>query len=489
MFTQLGAAPVTIPLKELYTALQTHLADAQENSLVSIEAAKVYEVQKYCSITNHIWNGLWIFGSAQNINNLPDDLKTILFARMDEAGLNQRAEMAALAKSLTSKFEGDGMVFNYPKQDTFKDKLRSTGFYVDWKTKIGEETWALLERYHRTDRLSVAASRSEAAPGKAEDSPPRISARPRRGRPRSRPAGQSRPWSARRAGRNHGGGGRIPRHLRGNDSVPRPTIAITEDFLKSFSALEIVANFGVGYEHIDAAAAGRLGIIVTHTPNILTEEVADTAMGLLLSTVRRLPQADRYVRAGKWLEDHYPLSASLRGRKLGMLGLGRIGKAIARRAEAFGLEINYHTRNRQPDQPYRYHASLLEMAKAVDILLISVPGGPETRGIVDAEVLAALGPDGILINMGRGTVVDEPALIAALHNKTILSAGLDVFPNEPHVAPELLAMDDIVLFPHVGSGSFYARHGMSQLAADNLLHWFAGKGPLTPVPETPYRQR
>lgn len=147
MFSQLGAAPVTIPLKELYTALQTHLADAQENSLVSIEAAKVYEVQKYCSVTNHIWNGLWIFGSTQNIDALPDDLKEILFKRMNEAGMNQRAEMAALAASLTSKFEADGMVFNYPKQDSFKDKLRSTGFYVDWKEKIGPETWSLLEKY------------------------------------------------------------------------------------------------------------------------------------------------------------------------------------------------------------------------------------------------------------------------------------------------------------------------------------------------------
>lgn len=267
-----------------------------------------------------------------------------------------------------------------------------------------------------------------------------------------------------------------------------PTIAITETFLKRFPALEIVANFGVGYEHIDAGAAARLGIIVTHTPNVLTEEVADTAMGLLLSTVRQLPQADRYVREGKWLQDHYPLSASLRGRKLGMLGFGRIGKAIARRAQSFGLDISYHTRNPQQDQPYRHYPSLLEMAKAVDILLITVPGGAATQHLVDAKVLEALGPDGILINIGRGTVVDEAALIAALKNRTILSAGLDVFPDEPHVAPELVAMDHIVLFPHIGSGSAHARHGMAQLAADNLLHWFAGKGPITPVSETPYRK-
>jgi lactate dehydrogenase-like 2-hydroxyacid dehydrogenase len=279
-------------------------------------------------------------------------------------------------------------------------------------------------------------------------------------------------------------------HRRGGSRCEsrRHTIAwaAPEAFIKRFPALEIVANFGVGYEHIDAAAAGSLGVIVTHTPNVLTEEVADTAMGLLLSTVRRLPQADRYVRTGKWLEGHYPLSASLRGRKLGMLGFGRIGKAIARRAAAFGLEISYHTRKPQTDQPYRHYSSLLEMARAVDILIVSVPGGPDTKHLVGAEVLSALGADGILINVGRGSVVDEAALIAALKNGTILSAGLDVFPNEPHVAPELLEMDHIVLFPHVGSGSFHARHAMAQLAADNLLHWFAGKGPLTPVPETPY---
>jgi tripartite ATP-independent transporter DctP family solute receptor len=147
MFKQLGAAPTTIPLKELYTALQTGLADAQENSLVSIEAAKVYEVQKYCSITNHIWNGLWIFGSTRNIDRLPPELKQALFDGMNQAGLNQRAEMEGLSKTLTKKFEGDGMVFNYPSQDSFKQKLRETAFYVDWKKKIGDETWSLLEKY------------------------------------------------------------------------------------------------------------------------------------------------------------------------------------------------------------------------------------------------------------------------------------------------------------------------------------------------------
>lgn len=147
MFKQLGAAPTTIPLKELYTALQTGLADAQENSLVSIEAAKVFEVQKFCSITNHIWNGLWIFGSTRNLDKLPPELRTALFNGMNEAGLNQRAQMEAQSKTLTKKFEGDGLKFNYPSQDSFKNKLKETGFYVDWKKKIGDETWSLLEKY------------------------------------------------------------------------------------------------------------------------------------------------------------------------------------------------------------------------------------------------------------------------------------------------------------------------------------------------------
>jgi lactate dehydrogenase-like 2-hydroxyacid dehydrogenase len=250
--------------------------------------------------------------------------------------------------------------------------------------------------------------------------------------------------------------------------------------------LEIIASFGVGYDHVDAAEAARRGIIVTNTPDVLNDEVADTALGLLLATVRQLPQADRYVREGRWLDKNFPLTATLRERKAGILGLGRIGKAIAKRLEAFGLPVAYHGRSRQPDVPYTYYPTLVGLAEAVDVLIVITPGGAETKNLVNAEVLRALGPDGILINVARGSVVDEPALIEALRSKTILSAGLDVFVNEPKVPQELIDMEHVVLLPHVGSASVHTRNAMSKLVADNLVSWFAGKGPLTPVAETPW---
>ena len=253
--------------------------------------------------------------------------------------------------------------------------------------------------------------------------------------------------------------------------------------------LEIVANFGVGYDSVDAVEAGRRGIVVTNTPDVLTDEVADLAVGLLIATVRQLPQVDRYLRAGRWLEKNYPLTATLRGRTVGILGLGRIGKAIAKRLEAFGLAIAYHGRSAQSDVPYRYYRSLVEMARDVDVLMCVAPGGGATRHIVDAEVLRALGPNGVLINVGRGTVVDEAALIEALRAKTILSAGLDVFEDEPRVPQALIDMDHVVLLPHVGSASVHTRNAMGQLVVDNLVSWFSGKGPLTPVAETPWAGR
>ena len=252
--------------------------------------------------------------------------------------------------------------------------------------------------------------------------------------------------------------------------------------------LEIVSSFGVGYDHVDAKEAGRRGVVVTNTPDVLTDEVADLALGLLLATVRHIPQVDRYLRAGKWLEKAYPLTATLRGRTVGILGLGRIGKAIARRCEAFDMPVAYHGRNRQPDVPYAYHPSLVEMAKAVHVLMVVTPGGADTKALVNAEVLEALGADGILINVARGTVVDEPALIKALQDKTILSAGLDVFEDEPRVPEALIAMDHVVLLPHVGSASVHTRNAMGQLVVDNLVSWFEGKGALTPVAETPVSQ-
>lgn len=254
-------------------------------------------------------------------------------------------------------------------------------------------------------------------------------------------------------------------------------------------ALEIVANFGVGYDGVDTAACAARGIVVTNTPDVLTDEVADLALGLLLATVRELPQSDRFVREGRWLEKPYPLTSTLRGRRLGILGLGRIGRAIASRAAAFGLDIAYHGRNRQPDVPHAYYDSPVALAAAVDILMVVAPGGAGTRHLVDAAVLAALGADGVLINVARGSLVDEEALIAALEAGTIRAAGLDVFADEPRVPARLIARDDVVLLPHVGSASVHTRNAMARLVVDNLVSWFDGRGPLTPVPETPPPRR
>ncbi|HTQ82658.1 MAG TPA: 2-hydroxyacid dehydrogenase [Pseudolabrys sp.] len=258
-------------------------------------------------------------------------------------------------------------------------------------------------------------------------------------------------------------------------------------FMQKFPRLEQISSFGVGYDHVDAKWAGAHGIVVTNTPDVLNEEVADTALGLLLCTLREFPQAERYLRAGKWVEKHYPLTkATLQGRTVGMVGMGRIGRAIARRLEAFGVPVVYHSRNPQAGVGYKYYPRLLDMARDVDTLMIIVPGGPATQHMINAEVLKALGANGVVINMARGSVIDEPALIEALKTRTIYSAGLDVFAKEPHVPKELLEMDHVVLFPHLGSASEATRAAMDQLVVDNILAWAAGKPPLTPVPETPY---
>jgi len=265
---------------------------------------------------------------------------------------------------------------------------------------------------------------------------------------------------------------------------------VDEALMSRLPHLEIVSSFGVGYDHMDARWAAAHGIILTNTPDVLNEEVADTALGLLLCTVREFPQAERYLRAGQWPSGNYRLStATLRDRTVGMVGMGRIGKAIARRLEAFGVPIVYHSRNPQAGVPYRHYPTLVDMARDVDTLMVIVPGGAGTRNLINAEVLEALGPNGIFINMARGTVVDEPALIRALQEKRILSAGLDVYVKEPEVPQELLAMENVVLFPHLGSASEWTRAKMDQLVVDNLASWLAGKGPLTPVPETPWRQQ
>jgi lactate dehydrogenase-like 2-hydroxyacid dehydrogenase len=260
-----------------------------------------------------------------------------------------------------------------------------------------------------------------------------------------------------------------------------------EAYMRQFPSLEIISSFGVGYDHIDAKAAARLGVIATNTPGVLDDEVADTALGLMIMAVRQLPQAERYLRAGNWPKGAYPLTPSLRGRTVGIVGLGRIGKAIATRVRGFGLDVVYHGRHPQADVAYRYYPSLVEMAKAADILIIVAPGGPGTRHIVNAEVLEALGPDGVLVNIARGSLVDETALIEALKTGKILAAGLDVYDNEPNVPEALIALPNAVLLPHVGSASVKTRRAMAECVVGNIFAWADGKPPLTPVPETPWR--
>jgi len=264
----------------------------------------------------------------------------------------------------------------------------------------------------------------------------------------------------------------------------------TDDTLMGrFPNLKIVANFGVGYDSVDVQAAARRGVVITNTPEVLTEEVADTALGLLLTTVREFYRAEKWLRDGRWAADgDYRLTpASLRDRSVGIAGLGRIGKAIARRVEAFGVPVSYFGRKAQPGVSYRFYDDLVALARDVDTLVVMTPGGPDTQNLIDANVLNALGPRGILINVSRGSVVDETALIEALKNRTILAAGLDVYNNEPRINPAFLQLDNVTLLPHVGSASQHTRNAMGQLVMDNLAAFAEGKPPPTPVPETPFR--
>ena len=282
---------------------------------------------------------------------------------------------------------------------------------------------------------------------------------------------------------------RVASNVRGAAVTGAPD-KMMGDMMARFPKLEFVSSFGVGYDNIDIKYAVAHGITVANTPEVLNEEVADTALGLLLCTVREFPQAERFLRAGKWTQGQYPLTrATLRDRTVGMVGMGRIGRAIARRLDGFGVPVVYHSRNPQTGVAYKHYPKLIDMARDVDTLILITPGGPSTRHLVNAEVLDALGPKGIVINMSRGTVVDDAALIKALKERKIHSAGLDVFVNEPEVPEEYLEMDNIVLFPHLGSSTVHTRQKMEQLVVDNLLAWAAGEPPLTPVPETPWRSK
>jgi lactate dehydrogenase-like 2-hydroxyacid dehydrogenase len=265
-------------------------------------------------------------------------------------------------------------------------------------------------------------------------------------------------------------------------------VKCNEDLFARLPKLKVISNFGVGYDSVDVVAAGRRGIVVTNTPDVLNEEVADTAIGLLLMTVRELGMAEQYLRAGDWAKHgDYRLTSSLRDRKIGMVGLGRIGKAITRRIEAFGMPIAYFGRRKQDGVNYPFYDDIVAMARDVDTLIVITPGGAATKNLINKAVLEALGPRGILINMARGSVVDETALIEALRNRTIHSAGLDVMWNEPTIDPTLMTLDNLVLLPHVGSASVFTRDGMGQLVVDNLLAYKNRVPPKTQVPETPFK--
>jgi hydroxypyruvate reductase len=245
--------------------------------------------------------------------------------------------------------------------------------------------------------------------------------------------------------------------------------------------LKTIAHFGVGYDTVDVDAARKRGIAVTNTPDVLTEEVADLTLGLLLATIRRIPQGDRYVREGKWLKGPMALTDSLQGKKVGIIGAGRIGRAIAKRLEAFNVKLAYQGPNRKSDLSWPYFADPVALAKDSEVLIAACPGGEATRGLVSRAVIDALGPKGFFVNIARGSVVDEPALLEALQQNRIAGAGLDVFADEPRVPEAFFALDNVVLQPHVASATHPTRQAMGQLVIDNLAAHFAGKPLLTPV--------
>lgn len=245
--------------------------------------------------------------------------------------------------------------------------------------------------------------------------------------------------------------------------------------------LEIISNFGVGVDAIDLEAAKKRGIVVTNTPDVLNDCVADCALALTLNTLRKFPQAEAYLRSGYWAtRGTYPLTTSLGGKTMGILGLGRIGEAIARRALAFGMKVRYHNRSKK-NLPYAYDPDVVTLARNSDVLMVITPGGAGTLRMVNAKVLDALGPQGYLVNVARGSVVDEPVLLKYLQEKKIAGAGLDVFEHEPKVPSEFYALDNCVLFPHVASATVETRKAMGDLQVENLHLHFAGKPVKTPV--------
>ncbi|WP_413724345.1 2-hydroxyacid dehydrogenase [Sodalis sp. RH16] len=256
---------------------------------------------------------------------------------------------------------------------------------------------------------------------------------------------------------------------------------VTEDFIAEFPALELIAVFGVGYDGVDVAAAQRRGIRVSNTPDVLTDDVADMAMGLILATSRQIVGAQRFIERGGWNEGGYPWTKKVSGGRLGIVGMGRIGHAIAKRAAAFDMIIAYNDYRPQPDSRWQYYAHIADLAAASDYLVVCVNGGEKTRSLINAPIMAALGREGILINIARGTVVDEADLIQALDSGAIGGAGLDVFSDEPHVPAALYNRANVVITPHMSSATHATRKAMSDLVFDNVAAYFADRPLLSPV--------
>lgn len=256
---------------------------------------------------------------------------------------------------------------------------------------------------------------------------------------------------------------------------------LSRSHIEAFPKLEIIACFGTPHGTLDVAAAKERGVVVTNTPDSIAAPVADVALGLMLAVMRRICESDRFVRAGKWIQGPMSPGRGLGGKTCGIIGLGRIGREIAKRAEAFGMSVCYHGPRRKPDVQYPYYADLESMARQSDCLVVACWATPATRNLVDARILAALGPEGFLINIARGSIVDEQALIAALGDRRIAGAGLDVFRDEPRVPAELIGMDNVVLLPHMGSSTREIREERGRKLLANLRAHFAGEPVLTPI--------
>jgi hydroxypyruvate reductase len=253
----------------------------------------------------------------------------------------------------------------------------------------------------------------------------------------------------------------------------RAAIGVDARMIAAMPALRVISSFGVGLDKVDVDAARARGVAVGYTPDVLNDCVADTAFALLMDVSRKVSAADRFVRRGDWLKGAFPLTSRVSGKRLGMVGMGRIGRVIAHRSSGFDMEVRYHSRNKSSDVSYGYEPSLEALASWADYLVVATAGGPETRHLVSASVLEALGPDGYLVNIARGTVVDEAALVDALVNQRIAGAGLDVFEDEPKVPEALFALDNVVLQPHLASGTHETRAAMAQLVFDNLQAFFS----------------